>query len=71
MPIEFTHLHNLLRTYQRSLHLTESSKTSSERTQADLDDRVSISEEARDEHRQGEAHSDAEPDADPSASNHA
>jgi hypothetical protein len=71
MPIEFTHLHNLVRTYQRSLHLNESSKASAAPMQADLDDRVSISEEARGEHRQGEVHPDADPDADTSASEHA
>jgi hypothetical protein len=71
MPIEFTHLHNLVRTYHRSLHLSESSKASSAPTQADLDDRVSISEEARDEHRQGEVHPDTDPDADTSAPEHA
>lgn len=64
MPIEFTHLHNLVRTYQRSLHLNESSKASAASTQADLDDRVSLSEEARAEHRQGGLHPDANPDAD-------
>ena len=71
MPIEFTHLHNLVRTYQRSLHLNESSKASAAPRQADLDDRVSISEEARDEHRHGDVHLEADPDADQSASEHA
>ena len=71
MPIEFTHLHNLVRTYQRSLHLNESSKALAAHTQADLDDRVSVSEEARDEHRQGEVHPNVDPDIDASASEHA
>jgi hypothetical protein len=68
MPIEFTHLHNLVRTYQRSLHLSESSKASIEPSHDELDDRVSISDEARDEHRQWEPHPDADPDVDSSAS---
>lgn len=68
MPIEFTHLHNLVRTYQRSLHLSESSKASTEPPHDELDDRVSISDEARDGHRQWELHPGADPDADSSAS---
>jgi hypothetical protein len=50
MPIEFTHLHNLVRTYQRSLRVNESMKPGAN---AEADDRVSISGEARDEHRLG------------------
>jgi hypothetical protein len=67
MPIEFTHLHNLVRTYQRSLHLTESRKASAAPMPADMEDRVSLSEEAR-EHRQGEVQPDADPHADTSGS---
>jgi len=52
MPIEFSHLHNLLRTYQRSLHVNESVKPSTLGTEAEMDDHVSISDQARDEHRQ-------------------
>ncbi|MDQ6734628.1 MAG: hypothetical protein M3Z35_11045 [Nitrospirota bacterium] len=51
MPIEFTHLHNLVRTYQRSLHVNESMKPSTSGTNAEVNDLVSISGEARDEHR--------------------
>jgi hypothetical protein len=50
MSIEFTHLHNLVRTYQRALPPNESPKTSN--PNAEVDDHVSISDEARDEHRQ-------------------
>ena len=70
MPIEFIHLHNLVRTYQRSLHLHESNKASAVSAQADLDDRVSLSEEARGGHRQGDVHPDADHDADTSRSEH-
>jgi len=52
MPIEFSHLHNLLRTYQRSLQVNESVKRSTSGTEAEMDDHVSISDQARDEHRQ-------------------
>lgn len=55
MPIEFTHLHNLVRTYQRSLHVNESVKPSTSDTNAEVDDYVSISGEARNEHRQRDA----------------
>ncbi|WP_447983436.1 hypothetical protein [Nitrospira sp. Nam74] len=68
MPIEFTHLHNLVRTYQRSLHLSELSKASTEPPHDELDDRVSISDEARDERRQWELHPGADPEADSSGS---
>jgi hypothetical protein len=53
MPIEFTHLHNLVRTYQRSLHVNGSMKPPTSGARAEADDRVSISGEARDEHRLG------------------
>lgn len=55
MPIEFTHLHNLVRTYQRSLPVIESIKPSTSSTNAEVEDHVSISGEARDEHRQRDA----------------
>ena len=51
MSIEFGLLHNLIRTYQRSLHLNESAKPAASSHHAEPDDRVSISGEARDEHR--------------------
>ena len=60
MPIEFTHLHNLVRTYQRSLHVNESMKPSTSGANAEADDRVSISGEARDEHQLGGVDVDAD-----------
>ena len=65
MPIEFTHLHNLVRTYQRSLHVNESRKPATSGTNAEVNDLVSISGEARDEHRLEDV--DADADSDPSA----
>ena len=59
MPIEFTHLHNLVRTYQRSLHVNGSMKPLTSGARAEADDRVSISGEARDEHRLGSVDVDA------------
>ena len=70
MPIEFIHLHNLVRTYQRSLHVNESMKPSTSGTNAEMDDYVSISGEARDEHRQRDVTVDLDPEP-PSASEHA
>jgi hypothetical protein len=70
MPIEFTLLHNLIRTYQRSLHLNESPKPSVLSPHAKPDDRVSISGEARDEHRHPDASGDGN-DADAAASEYA
>jgi hypothetical protein len=61
MPIEFSHLHNLLRTYQRSLHVNESVKRSVSGTDAEMDDHVSISDHARDEHRQKDNTMDLDP----------
>ena len=52
MSIEFGLLHNLIRTYQRSLHVNESVKPVAPLHHTEPDDRVSISGEARDEHRQ-------------------
>jgi len=60
MPIEFTHLHNLVRTYQRSLH--ESMKPSLSGTKAETEDYVSISGEARAEHRQRDVTVDRDPE---------
>ena len=62
MPIEFTHLHNLVRTYQRSLHVNEPMKHPTSDTSAEVDDRVSISGKARDEHRLRGIDVDAGPD---------
>jgi hypothetical protein len=47
MPIEFTHLHNLIRTYQRSLNLNDSQSRTEPRSHVATTDRVSISAEAR------------------------
>lgn len=55
MPIEFTHLHNLVRTYQRSLHLNEPEKLAL-RSTFERNDRVLISDEAREEQRHLEVH---------------
>ena len=50
MPIEFTHLHNLVRTYQRSLNLSDSLRRTEPRSPDETTDRVSISSEAREPH---------------------
>jgi len=50
MPIEFTHLHNLVRTYQRSLNLSDSLRGTEPRSPVETTDRVSISTEAREPH---------------------
>lgn len=49
MPIEFTYLHNLVRTYQRSLNLQDSDRPMESRSTVRQDDRVSISSKAREE----------------------
>jgi hypothetical protein len=67
MPIEFTHLHNLVRTYQRSLHVNESMKPSTSSTNAEMEDYVSISGEARDEHRQRDITVDLDPETPPAS----
>jgi hypothetical protein len=68
MPIEFTHLHNLVRTYQRSLHLNEPAPPSTSHAHTDKDDRVSISREAREEQRHQMGMLDADLETDASAS---
>ena len=62
MSIEFTHLHNLVRTYQRALPLNESLKPSTSSTNAEVEDHVSISDEAHDEHRQRDVTVDVDPE---------
>lgn len=60
MPIEFTHLHNLVRTYQRSLHVNESMTPSTSGANPEVNDLVSISGKARDEHRLEEVDVDSD-----------
>nr|MBI3614275.1 hypothetical protein [Nitrospirota bacterium] len=47
MSIQFSEIHNLVRTYQRVLNLDRSGPSSSEGSASEQDDRVSISPEAR------------------------
>jgi len=60
MGIEFSQIHNLVRTYQRMLNAPPSTQVSGERTTREPADRVSISPQAR-EHK-GSSHTGPIPD---------
>ena len=62
MPIEFTHLHNLVRTYQRSLSLSDSSRRTEPQSQEETEDRVSISPEAREPRHRTDLEDGSPPD---------
>lgn len=47
MSIQFSQIHNLVRTYQRVLNLDEAGQSQPEGSAWERDDRVSISPEAR------------------------
>ena len=47
MAIEFTHIHNVVRTYQRTIDILPSARQGAEQVRNEKEDQISISSDAR------------------------